>query len=265
MKALEALFFDQLGKGVQPQGAADAVRHFLFDYTDVGLSTFEKRKIRPLTSFYRWTKNNMLLSFEQLAQQPGKYAGIPKVKHAIEGLSAEGAPPETYLPEWLAEGYAVRMPWGEPGAPEYFSLQNWLPAMQVAELFEDIDEVPVPGLMWALGMAAPGISIPVEQAFNKSMFFERKIDPGTGERTEFLGQQMPPRLAHVLRTVRPLSEINKFTRDRPIGQSARHFIAGRTYPYDHQKEMRGARFRRLERLGQLKGAWKRALNAGYWS
>ena len=255
-----ALFFDTLQKGGSPQDAANAVRHFLFDYTNAGLSSFENETIRNLTSFYRWTKNNMLLSVEQLVKQPGKYAGIPKVKHAIEGLS-EG-PPEGYMPEWLAEGYAVRMPWGEPGAPQYFSLQNWLPAMQVAELFEDIDEHHVPGLSWALGMASPAITLPLEQAMNKSLFYERPIQEYPGQREEFVNIDMPPRLAHLLRPIRPLSELNKFTRGRPIGQATSQFFVGRTYPYDHQKEMRGAKFRRLERLGQLKAAWKRAVRAG---
>jgi hypothetical protein len=255
-----ALYFDALGKGAQPLEAADMVRHFLFDYTDLGLSSFENRTIRRLTSFYRWTKNNMLLSIEQLAKQPGKYAGIAKVKHGIEELTAAGSPTEEFLPEWLAEGYPVRIAGGE--TPTYFSLQNWLPAMQIAELFEDIDEHHVPGLSWAMGMMAPTIGIPLEQWANRSFFFEDKLEQFPGERREFLGTPMPPRLAHVLRAVRPLSEANRFMRGTHPGRAASELAVGKVYPYDYDKERRNTKFRRMERLGQLKSAWKRAVRKG---
>ncbi|MCK5644006.1 MAG: hypothetical protein KAJ19_24625, partial [Gammaproteobacteria bacterium] len=55
-----SLYLDQIGKGVDPKAAAQHVRHFLFDYTPTGLSHFETTKLRRLTFFYRWTKNNML-------------------------------------------------------------------------------------------------------------------------------------------------------------------------------------------------------------
>ena len=255
-----ALYFDALGKGAQPQEAANMVRHFLFDYTATGLSAFEETKVKRLTSFYRWTKNNMLLSVEQLAKQPGKYAGIAKTKHAIEELTAEGSPPETFMPEWLAEGYPVRIAGGEK--PTYFNLQNWLPAMQIAELFEDIDEHHVPGLSWALGMTAPTIGIPLEQAMNQSMFFEEPIQQYPGERRDFLGTPMSPRLAHILRAVRPLSEANRFMRGTHPGRATSELFAGKVYPYDYQKEMRTAAWRKRERLGQLKSAWKRAVRTG---
>ena len=252
--------FDALGKGAQPQEAANMVRHFLFDYTATGLSAFEETKVKRLTSFYRWTKNNMLLSVEQLGKQPGKYAGIAKVKHGIEELTAGGSPTEEFMPEWLAEGYPVRIAGGEK--PTYFNLQNWLPAMQIAELFEDIDEHHVPGLSWALGMMAPTIGIPLEQAMNKSMFFEDEIQQYPGERREFLGTPMSPRLAHILRAVRPLSEANRFMRGTHPGRAASELAVGKVYPYDYQKEQRTAAWRKRERLGELKGAWKRAVRTG---
>ena len=255
-----ALYFDALGKGAQPVEAADMVRHFLFDYTATGLSAFEETKVKRLTSFYRWTKNNMLLSVEQLAKQPGKYAGIAKVKHGVEELTAAGSPTEEFMPEWLAEGYPVRIAGGE--TPTYFSLQNWLPAMQIAELFEDIDEHHVPGLSWAMGMLAPTIGIPLEQAINKSMFFESEIQKFPGERRDFLGTPMPPRLGHILRAVRPLSEANRFLRGTHPGRATSELFAGKVYPYDYNKEMLNAKYRKAERLGQLKTAYRRAVRKG---
>ena len=255
-----ALYFDQLGKGANPQEAAQAVRKFLFDYTATGLSAFEETKVKRLTSFYRWTKNNMLLSVEQLGKQPGKYAAIPKFKHAIENMTSEGSPTEEFMPEWLAEGYPVRIAGGE--VPTYFNLQNWLPAMQIAELFEDIDEHHVPGLSWAMGMMAPTIGIPLEQMMNKSMFFEDEIQQFPGERREFLGQPMSPRLAHILRAVRPLSEANRFTRGTHPGRAASELALGKVYPYDYDKERRTADWRKRERLGEIKAAFKRAVRTG---
>ncbi len=182
------------------------------------------------------------------------------VKHGIEELTAPGSPSEEFMPEWLAEGYPVRIAGGE--VPTYFSLQNWLPAMQVAELFEDIDEHHVPGLSWAMGLLAPTIGIPLEQAINKSFFFEDEIQQFPGERREFLGQNMPPRLVHMLRAIRPLSEAHRFTRGTHPGRATSELFAGKVYPYDHNKEARNAKFRRAERLGELKAAWKRAVRKG---
>jgi hypothetical protein len=257
-----ALMFDRLGKGDSVTSAAQAVRHFLFDYTNIGLSQFENDVMRRLTGFYRWTKKNMLLSTEQLFKQPGKYAGIAKGKHAIESVTAPGSPAEDYMPKWMAEGYAVRVGGGE--TPTYFSLKNWLPALQVAELFEDVDEHHVPGLSWALGMAAPTITLPLEQAMNKSLFFERPLVEYPGQRTRFLGQSMSPRAAHLLRTFRPFSEFDKLVTKKgaPSLQSTQEWATGRTYPYDRMKQMRISRAQARRTKSRLKSAWKNALRRG---
>lgn len=66
-----ALFIDGIkNKGLTPIEAADRVKKFLFDYSE--LSQFEKRYLRKWAFFYTWTRKAFPLMWEQTATQPAK-------------------------------------------------------------------------------------------------------------------------------------------------------------------------------------------------
>jgi len=85
-----------LGLGMEDaaRGAAMQVKKFLFDYTDEGLTEFEREGMKRIMPFYSWTRNNLPLQLEQLLKQPGKYAAVEKVRKGHE--YALGPSPDEY-------------------------------------------------------------------------------------------------------------------------------------------------------------------------
>ena len=79
----------------------------------------------------------MPLQIEQLIQQPGKFAGIPKIKEAIEE-SQGGKPNSVFMSDFLKDNFAIRT--RKVGAQEqFFLLKNWMPATDILELLAPVD------------------------------------------------------------------------------------------------------------------------------
>lgn len=105
--ARASLFFDRLAKGDDTFSAAAHAKKFLFDYGD--LTPTEKEVFKRVVPFYTWLRKSIGLNLEQVAMQPGKYAGMFHLKAGVESMTT--AEEEKYLPEWLREEeMTVRLP-----------------------------------------------------------------------------------------------------------------------------------------------------------
>ncbi len=102
-----ALFFDQLGKGVDSKSASLHMKKFMFDYGD--LSEFERTTLKRVIPFYTWMRKNVPLQLEQIVKNPGKYTPFVHAQQAVEGMSS--ADEDMYLPDWMRqEEMFVRLP-----------------------------------------------------------------------------------------------------------------------------------------------------------
>lgn len=179
--------------------AADEVRKFLFDYTD--LTDFERVWMRRFFPFYSWTRKNIPLQLAMLIENPSKFTQISKFKDAIEN-NANGEPmDERYMPDWLKEAYPIYFGTSPDGMKKYFKLEGFIPAV-------DINQIGRPGEMFWEQMS-PFIKTPAEMFMNYDSFKEKQIEEFEGQKKKFFGTYMDPKLEFALSKIRPINELNK--------------------------------------------------------
>lgn len=224
-----AHFLDRIGKGWSAEEAASSVKQFLFDYGD--LTDFERMTMKRFFPFYTWTRKNIPLQVENALKQPGKYTPILKAaeKTVIGGERVPEAE-RRVMPEWLKKRAPVRMGIGRAkGRPRYFPLESFLPQADIMKLKRPI-ELP-------FELLSPIIREPLELAFNKSFYFDDKINRYVGQRRELLGVDVPTRVEYVLRSLRIVNELDRLfgARARDLTKFERGFRAMtnvRFYPLD---------------------------------
>ena len=72
-----ALFIDRLSKGDTVEQAAQTVRKYLFDYTDI---TKTERMAKLIAPFYTFTRKNLPLQLKSLLERPDKYLAIMRAR-----------------------------------------------------------------------------------------------------------------------------------------------------------------------------------------
>lgn len=155
-------------QGFTPAAAAEAVRKYHFDYTD--LTPFERNVMRRIMPFYTFTSRNLPNVLTELATSPGKLAA--PIRAGTGGL-ARG---DEFVPPYLREG--VALPIG--GAPEGF--QRYLSSFGLP--FEDeairaIGSLGAGQLQRALGSImggmTPALKYPIEVATGTQLNTGRKL------------------------------------------------------------------------------------------
>lgn len=210
-----ALFIDQLAKGKTAEIAAKTVRKFLFNYDE--LSQIERKLFRRVIPFYTWSRFNIPLQIEQMITNPGRWLAWAKGARAIEPTIK---PDERYMPDWLKEAAPVlikRDP--KSGQYQYFILRNWLPAADLQDLFKG-DTL--------IEMLSPFIKAPLEWFTNYSSFAERSIERYPSEVQNYLGVQMPRRIANLIRNIRLLNMLDRFNPGFAFGTKDKLGIFGFT-------------------------------------
>ena len=203
-----AHFIDKIAKGEKTWDAAKSVKKFLFDYGE--LTEFERIVMKRIFPFYTWTRKNIPLQLEQAIKQPGKVAALQKVKSSIEAKTPI-TEQEKVLPKWLSERMPLRIGRDDKDI-QYLPLEGYLP-------FSDLGKLERPGRT-AIESLTPLAKIPAELSFNQSSFFGSPIERFPGEKVPFLGKDVPAKVAHTARSIRILSEIDRYVpkKDRRFGQ-----------------------------------------------
>ncbi|GAG93319.1 unnamed protein product, partial [marine sediment metagenome] len=158
------LFINRLKKGFSPSEAAKDVFKFHFDYVPrTGLTPFEQTVMRRLIPFYVWSRNNVPLQIEQMIKQPGKYAGLEKLRQSIFG--PEEKVDFKYLPEWMQEMFIIPLPW-----KDQLGRDLW---MQLDLPLDDIRMLPISssGIREIASVLTPFLKYPLELYFNRNMYF----------------------------------------------------------------------------------------------
>ena len=161
------LFLNGIREGLDPAEAAKKVFKYHFDYSPVtGLTDFERLYMKRLMPFYTWTRNNVPLQIEQIMKQPGKYAGVERIRRTLLGDQAEEM---KSLPSWMNDQFTFPVPFSkELGRSVWVSLD--LP-------FQDINKLPVTesGIRAIASQLTPFLKFPLEKFFNQNMYFGGEI------------------------------------------------------------------------------------------
>lgn len=189
-----ANFLSNIKKGNVPEEAAEIVNKYLFDYAD--LTDFEKQVMRRIFPFYTFTRKNIPLQIKSLAKSPGKFATIPK---AVNVIKDPNPPNQAFAADWIQENMGVPIRTAE-GEPAHLPLKSYLPAVQPLELAQ---------LGKLLGGMLTPAKLPLELATNKNFAFGEDIERTPGAQTNMLGIDMRNKVAHALRQLRPLSELDR--------------------------------------------------------
>lgn len=112
------LYLDRRMKGATAREAADAVTLWHFDYSN--LTDVEKRVFRVIMPFYAWTRFAVPRMFFSMLENPGRYSKVPKLKHAIESLSANLG--ELPTPDYYDEVLATQLPGMHKDKPLFMQL-----------------------------------------------------------------------------------------------------------------------------------------------
>jgi len=225
-----AHFIDMRKKGMSAEAAADSVRKYLFDYSDI--SDFERQAMKTLMPFYTWSRKNIPLQVEKLITQPEKIARLGKIKAEIEGqFDRSVKPPEMLIPKWMKDKLPVYMG-GNQKVAKYSMLGGYVPSA-------DLGNALTP-LKTALNLVSPFVKVPLELDSNYSFFFQNEISKYEGHREKFLGINLPTQWKYVLGQIRPLNEIHKVFKlrynpmqknyEQKIGQGLQEYITSfKTY------------------------------------
>jgi hypothetical protein len=243
-----AHFIWRLEQGYSPAAAAQSVKKYLFDYSD--LTPFEKSVMKRVFPFYTWTRKNVPLQLEALVTQPRKALGVLKSKYAYES-NQDGVPDERYLPDWMVQNFPIRARKdAKTGQFEYFLLGSWLP-------LADIDKIFRPDRL-VMNMLTPLLKEPMQQILNKDAFYGKEIDQG-GEYERLVGLNMPKRLSHLLKNIRVLNEADKLTKtDLSTEAKITGIMTGKLYPLDIKKERKYRKLKEEEQDRNLSSQLNRA-------
>lgn len=155
-----ALFIDRLIKGDSFEEATNQVMKYHFDYSKNASTKFENEVLKRIMPFYTWTRNNIPLQFEQLGQQPGKYAAILKAAQSTQLKGEEGKREQEFTPDYMKNQLNFRL-----GGDENKQLNVALP-------LEDLTRI---NPKEAYSLLSPILKVPIELTTNKNVFMDKEI------------------------------------------------------------------------------------------
>lgn len=263
-----AHYIDKRAKGLGPAEAAQSVKKFQFDYSD--LTDFEKNWMKRAFFFYPFTRKNVPLQTQMFLLRPGKFTAVGKGVNEFEDKYGGPDPGDKMLPEWIHKQLGVRVRYDkEKKTYQYFLLGGWIPAADLDKYFRPVDT--------ATDMMTPLMRVPLELMTNKSFFFDRALEDYPGQAKELLspeaGKQVgldeglttTGKLNHVLRSFRPINETRRVLEAAAKGGPSNALMQtalGKLYDVNPESQ-KGYRDRELKyQLQHLKSEMKQAQGRG---
>lgn len=123
-----AMFYDAMKKGLSADMAAQKVKTFLFNASE--LSPFERNVMRRVIPFYTFMRTQFPLQLQQLAIQPGKFTAA---EHLFKNISLGAPPINGPVPSYYDQTGSVELPFKLQGQPAFVSPD--LPFERLGEMF----------------------------------------------------------------------------------------------------------------------------------
>ena len=155
--ARAALFINSMVDGMSGAEAAQNVKKYLFDYSE--LTDFEKNVMRNIIPFYSWLRKNIPLQFQSLIERPAKYANVAKLYSELGDMSLETHGDDPPTPDYFMESLNVRLPENLGNQPTYIMPDLPFIDFETADGILDYDK-------W-IGMAHPVVKMGIEQFTNR--------------------------------------------------------------------------------------------------
>ena len=244
------LFIDGLEKGMSPEAAALRVQKFLFDYTE--MSPFERSVLKLAIPFYAFSRKNLPLQIEMLAQRPWAQALPDKLQRSIQyGINEELTPQEeSLLSPRIRDAWPIKWKFGDKTVIS--SLGTWNPIQELRDISmvpkgQESEVGPLKDLRgpftYLFSRAHPLLTRPLELIMNYSWWYGDKIQKQPGQVERWLGNfWLSPLQIYGLNTFRPLSEMDQmFTvktweekEDKVVSAMRRYvnFMGGNAKVYD---------------------------------
>lgn len=260
----------RLKDGETLQQAVLSAKKYLGDFH--ALSKTERQILKPLMPFYAWSRFNIPFQLESLVRHPDKFA---RLQSALQSWEGEHPQEEKYLTDWMLDNFPLHIRFNKKtNQHEYFMLRNWLPAVDIYEVFHPIE--------FAMMSLTPFARVPLEQIFNWNFFTRSQVDRlssfsvkkaipaaiggavagsafagGTGamagavlggvaaggtagEYVTFGGATVPKRLAHLMKSFRLYNTLGQMV-DNPeqltMTTQLMRIAAGRVYPLDTRRAL----------------------------
>jgi len=199
-----AMFIDQLSKGKTVKEAADHVRKYLFDYSDI--TRFE-RGVKKFMPFYTFTRKNLPLQLKTLATRPDKYLAVDRLRRTSLDMAGVSEENRAAMPEWFSER-AYGSPFGEN---KFFT--PLFPSDTISDFLST--EEPFMQPLRAVGnMISPLVKTPLfELPANTSLFTGQPIERYKGQTKELFGMDLPAKLAYLLSNIGAARDVNRAIND----------------------------------------------------
>lgn len=229
-----------IDQGMDARVAANKVKEFLYDFTDLTRSEANARRLVP---FFSWIRNNASYQLRQFLQNPKWAVAYPKVKHAIEeSVAGDQVLPEHMRPSWMREQLSTQLS-GDPASRSAFTATNIIPTEPVLHAGAAATGG-WKGIMDLANFAGsslnPILSVPLQLGTGREFFSGRTIgaDSTEGDITapEFLANQvLPGPIKDLAPTgVRKPALIQAFGRSPQEGL-LRLALGGRVQPMDQDR------------------------------
>jgi len=199
-----SLFIKKIKEGYPPHEAANFVRNYHFDYSE--LPEWAKRlRDYQIAPFISWAVKNLPNELATLIQEPGKVAGVIKFARAVEAEAEGPRPTPEEIPSFLI--FPVYVGRDEAGNPRFANILSAWGMLDVAEISTD-------ALRYAVLQLHGWLQEILEQAVNWDFYFQRNIVPPELERVGAPAPSGPfglhPRIEHALQTLSPYTVVEQF-------------------------------------------------------
>lgn len=182
--------------GWSPALAARKVRQVQFDYRE--LAPIERKVFKRIIPFYSFMRKNLEQQTRLLMSNPG---GRTAQAIRVENNAArEGKGKDGYVPKYLAESFAVRLPGGNDRDAKFFSQSGLLPFEEAFNRFSFDDGLNPLNVRRTgekfLAQTHPVIQGPLEFVTGKQFWSGRKLDdlyqtPTSDQDVNLLMSKMP--------------------------------------------------------------------------
>lgn len=195
--------------------AVKAARHYIGDPTAKNISGFERNVVPLGAPFYKWSRHNIPLQIQTLAQEPGKYGTLARSYRNQYDQYDEDIDPENSL-KFIKDnvGVPTKMMENKDGdkVMAFGLLAGWIPAADIGQMANMLNPDDKTGVArgffdYTMSQTNGWIRASFEELLDYDSRMREKISEGNTK--EMFGVAVSPSTAHAVRQIRFLNEVDR--------------------------------------------------------